>query len=65
MTLDLILAHDEDMRLNDIVHPYERYSIALELHDEGCDADWHKLLDCDTVGDLARLVDGLRMGRAA
>ena len=54
--LAIILAHDPETSLRELVHPYERYGIALELEDAGRPACWDALLACETVGDLAELV---------
>jgi|GEM_PF-6783728 len=56
MTLELILSHPEDTRLSELVHPFDRYSIEMELSDAGRPICWDALMECRTVGDLAGLV---------
>lgn len=56
-TLDLILAQPDDAPLADLLHPYDRYSLALDLEDSGKAAPWPTVLEWETCGDVARWVE--------
>ena len=53
--LDMLLGCPEDTRLVEVTHPLDFYAIELEMHDAGLKPDWLKLLNCETIGDLAEL----------
>lgn len=55
MTLTLILASDPETPLSDLLHPFDRYDLALGLEDRGIAYDWHTLLEMRTCGEVQAL----------
>ena len=51
-TLTLILHHPADTPLREILHLFDRYSLALELDDAGKPAPWDTVLAWETCGQV-------------
>lgn len=58
-TLTLIDAQDSDTPLHEIMHPFDRYSLALELEDAGMPFPWSAVLAWETCGDVKQAVGDL------
>lgn len=56
-TLALILAQPPETPLRALLHPYDRYSLAMDLEDAGNPAPWATVLEWETVNDVARWVE--------
>lgn len=50
--LELILAQDDDTLIASILHPFDRYSLALDLSDAGITVTWETVLAWETCGEV-------------
>ena len=56
MTLPLILASDPETPLSDLLHPFDRYDLALDLEDRGIAVAWDAVLEMRTCGEVQAIV---------